>query len=276
MCGCISHTLDWGPGPQPRHEPWLGIEPATLWVAGRHSIHWATPARAIFFFSLHFLLLFKYRCLYFPYTNPPTQPSQFPPLILTLFGFVHVSFIDVPENLLPSSPIIPSYLPSGYCHFVVNFNVSGYILLACLFCWLDSTYMWDHIVFVFHHLAYFTFSYFYKLLLFVNFFLIVLLWLVFSLVILYLFFFHITCIPNNSLLLVSYFLFFLFRLCIFFHIIVILNPTQNPSLVLIYITILLSFTTVVVNFISLTLQHASIPYSHYICSIKPHISALLL
>ena len=28
--------------------PWLGIEPATLWFAGRHSIHWATPARASF------------------------------------------------------------------------------------------------------------------------------------------------------------------------------------------------------------------------------------
>ena len=34
-----------GPGPHPRHVPWLGIEPATLWFAGRHSIHWATPAR---------------------------------------------------------------------------------------------------------------------------------------------------------------------------------------------------------------------------------------
>ena len=27
---------------------------------------------------------------------------------------------------------------------------------ACLFCWLCSTYRWDHMVFVFHHLAYFT------------------------------------------------------------------------------------------------------------------------
>ena len=35
----------WGPGLQPRHVPWLGIEPMTLWFAGWHSIHWATPAR---------------------------------------------------------------------------------------------------------------------------------------------------------------------------------------------------------------------------------------
>ena len=36
-------------------------------------------------------------------------------------------------------PIIPSYLPSSYCQFVLNFNVSGYILLACLLCLLGST-----------------------------------------------------------------------------------------------------------------------------------------
>ena len=37
-----------GPGPQPRHVPWLGIKLETLWFAGWHSIHWATPARATF------------------------------------------------------------------------------------------------------------------------------------------------------------------------------------------------------------------------------------
>ena len=45
MCGCLLYTPYWGPGPQPRHVPWLGIEPATLWFTGLHSIHWATPAR---------------------------------------------------------------------------------------------------------------------------------------------------------------------------------------------------------------------------------------
>ena len=47
MCGCFSHTPNWGPGLQLRHVPWLGIKPATLWSAGQHSIHWATPARAV-------------------------------------------------------------------------------------------------------------------------------------------------------------------------------------------------------------------------------------
>ena len=47
MCGCLLCAPYWGPGPQPRHVPWLGIEPATLWFAGQHWIHWATPARAL-------------------------------------------------------------------------------------------------------------------------------------------------------------------------------------------------------------------------------------
>ena len=29
----------WRPGPQPKHVPWLGVEPAPLWFAGQHSIH---------------------------------------------------------------------------------------------------------------------------------------------------------------------------------------------------------------------------------------------
>ena len=45
MCDCLSHSPHRGPGPQPRHVPWLGMEPATLWFTGQHSVHWATPAR---------------------------------------------------------------------------------------------------------------------------------------------------------------------------------------------------------------------------------------
>ena len=44
---CLSHPPNWGPGKQPRHVPWLGIEPATCWFAGWCPSHWATPARAI-------------------------------------------------------------------------------------------------------------------------------------------------------------------------------------------------------------------------------------
>ena len=34
MCGCLSGAPYWGPGPQTRHMPWLGIEPVTLWFTG--------------------------------------------------------------------------------------------------------------------------------------------------------------------------------------------------------------------------------------------------
>ena len=58
--GCLSYAPYWGPGPQPRHVPWLGIEPATLCFAGRHSIHWATPARLhlVFWVPLSLVIVF--------------------------------------------------------------------------------------------------------------------------------------------------------------------------------------------------------------------------
>ena len=52
MCGWLSHTLYWGPGPQPRHVPWLGIKQASLPFSGQYSVHWATPVRAIFYYIL--------------------------------------------------------------------------------------------------------------------------------------------------------------------------------------------------------------------------------
>ena len=48
MSGCLSCTPYWGLRSQPRHVPWLGIEPVTLWFSGRHSIHWTIPARAVY------------------------------------------------------------------------------------------------------------------------------------------------------------------------------------------------------------------------------------
>ena len=48
ICGCLSSNPYWGPGPQPRQVPWLGMEPVTLWFIGQHSIRWATPIRAYF------------------------------------------------------------------------------------------------------------------------------------------------------------------------------------------------------------------------------------
>ena len=47
-------------------------------------------------------------------------------------------------------------LPSGHCQPVPCFHACGSGLLVSLFCSLDSPYKWDHMVFVFHWLAYFT------------------------------------------------------------------------------------------------------------------------
>ena len=51
MCGCLSCGPYWGPGLQPRHVPWLGIEPVTLWFTGRHLVYWTTLARAVLIIS---------------------------------------------------------------------------------------------------------------------------------------------------------------------------------------------------------------------------------
>ena len=44
--GCLLYAPCWGVGSQPRHVPWWGIELATLWFTGQHSVHWATLAGA--------------------------------------------------------------------------------------------------------------------------------------------------------------------------------------------------------------------------------------
>ena len=52
QCVVASHLpapplTHWGPGPQPRHVPWLGIELVTIRFTGWHSVHRATLVRAV-------------------------------------------------------------------------------------------------------------------------------------------------------------------------------------------------------------------------------------
>ena len=61
-------------------------------------------------FLLLFLLLFKYSCLPSPPQSLPPKPSP-SPLIPPPLGFVHVSFIVVPENSSPFPPHYPLPLP---------------------------------------------------------------------------------------------------------------------------------------------------------------------
>ena len=57
---CVPPTGDLGTG----RVPWLGIQSAALWFVGRHSVHWATPARA-----QSFDLTFSYLAILAP--SPP-------------------------------------------------------------------------------------------------------------------------------------------------------------------------------------------------------------
>ena len=71
-------------------------------------------------------------CIFLPPLAPQqpssrASPESIPP------GFVHVTFRVIPENPSTLSPFYTLHLPTGYCKFVLNFNVSGYIvLLVCL------------------------------------------------------------------------------------------------------------------------------------------------
>ena len=90
MCGCLSSSSYWGLGLQPRHVPWLGIEPMTLWFEGGLSIHWDTPARAK---NIHFkmnprLQICDSQCvLIAPQGSFIPQPLPCPPPHLCSFSF---------------------------------------------------------------------------------------------------------------------------------------------------------------------------------------------
>ena len=85
----------------------------------------------------HFCMLFKYSCLQFPHHHSP-HPSHphFPPLILFLFGFVHVSFIHVPDNPSPFSPHHPSS-PSPLVTVSLFLISMSLVILCLLICFVD-------------------------------------------------------------------------------------------------------------------------------------------
>ena len=87
-----------------------------------------------------------------PLPSPPPVPTVNPHTVVC----VHESLIYV-LWLVPSPFFHHISLPSGHCQSVPCFHVSGSILLVSLFCPLDSSYKWDHMVFVFYQLAYITY-----------------------------------------------------------------------------------------------------------------------
>ena len=67
QCVVASRAPYWGPSPQPRHVPWLGIGLQILWFIGPHSIHWAIPARALCAFF--YFISSDPTAFFYPYIN---------------------------------------------------------------------------------------------------------------------------------------------------------------------------------------------------------------
>ena len=127
----------------------------SLHVLIRHSYIFfgKMPIQIFFFFRV---FIFFYCCSPFsphhsPAPCPPPPPTLNPtPLLALSVGPLYV-YLDDPSPSFPYNPSPP--FPPSVFFFI---STSSYILLACLFCWLGSTYRWDHTIFVFNHLAYFT------------------------------------------------------------------------------------------------------------------------
>ena len=85
-----------------------------------------------FIFIYLFFLLFKFSCLHFPPTaSPHPAHPHLPPLNLPALSMCPIHMLTTLPLLYP---VVPFLLPPGDCQFVLYFNVSGYVLLACLFC----------------------------------------------------------------------------------------------------------------------------------------------
>ena len=106
-----------------------------------------------YYYFIFYYCLFYYSCPNFPSLPSSVLPHpllpQFIPTLLSMStGHSHM-FFDYSLPLFSTAP--PS---SGSCQSVLCFQVSGSVLFISLFCSLDSSYKWYHMVFVFHSLAY--------------------------------------------------------------------------------------------------------------------------
>ena len=99
------------------------------------------------------LQLSPYPPHYSPLPYPAPAPTFNPAPHCLCSWVLYTCSLTQPFPFFPVLP--PSHLPSGQCMFVLYFHAATSILLTCSFCWLGSTYRWDHMVFVFHHLAHF-------------------------------------------------------------------------------------------------------------------------
>ena len=86
------------------------------------------------------------------------EKKEIPPFVTTWTTFEDFMLRGISQTEQDKCCVISLMfrILKSWTQFVLYFHVSGSILLACLFCWLGSPYRWDHMVFVFHRLAYIT------------------------------------------------------------------------------------------------------------------------
>ena len=150
-------------------EPLSFIRPQ--WGNNFLSIHFQLLEKILFFFFyftvfffFFFTLFYHWHCYGYPYFHSPCAhlcitlnlpPSLCPSPHCCLSPWA-VFICSLANPLTFFHPYSPSPLPADSCQSVPCIHASVSILFTSLFCSLDSTYKWDHMVFLFLQLAYFT------------------------------------------------------------------------------------------------------------------------
>ena len=114
MCGCLSHTPNWGPGEQPRYVPWLGIELATLVCRlPLNPLNHTSQSMNSFIFNVYYIKLitvnffnvqtprFSQFVAPMSFWHVPSLFKQF--LIGTRYSWLTLNFA-IPSVIFPRSP----------------------------------------------------------------------------------------------------------------------------------------------------------------------------
>ena len=84
----LSHTPNRGPGLHPRHVPWLGIEPATLWFGSQAGVQ-STETHS----QGQYILLNLFTFFTQPPNPIPSGNHQSLPVSMSLFHFAFILFV---------------------------------------------------------------------------------------------------------------------------------------------------------------------------------------
>ena len=139
----------WGPSPQPRHVPWLGIKLVILWFSVQHFIHWGTPVRAFSGVLICSFFWATFLCLGTPVTLKGVEPyvcTRVGQPTLLCCGTVCWGGIREGTKLLTQSlPHVRSLLvipTSKLGTSVASFHVGGFVYILGPCGSLQQTILW--------------------------------------------------------------------------------------------------------------------------------------